>query len=291
MKQQETLFSIVIPLYNKGKYIADTLASVLSQTYTDFEVIVVDDGSTDDGASTVKAVADSRVRYYYKDNGGVSSARNYGVAKANGEWIYILDADDIMMPNALEAFRNAVASAKGKIDIVTGSHRFTDSGNIQTYAVRTHGIAKNNYKWYFLDKFHLGPGRCLIRKEILQEYPYNESLSRFEDTEQALRMLGNLKVYIIPDLIFEYRHGNGALSRPCTDKSKDYTFQMDFKGKPFWVKCKMGELLMIASFTHPKERCHLLQQYKFYIVYAIIAKIKTSFSRKKWERLFSHHSH
>ena len=96
MKQKDTLFSIVIPLYNKGKYIADTLASVLSQTYTDFEVIVVDDGSTDDGASTVKAVADSRVRYYYKDNGGVSSARNYGVAKANGEWIYILDADDIM---------------------------------------------------------------------------------------------------------------------------------------------------------------------------------------------------
>lgn len=291
MKDSELLFSIVIPLYNKGKCIADTMASVLAQTYADFEVIVVDDGSTDNGGNVVKSIADNRIKYFYKDNGGVSSARNYGVAKANGEWIYILDADDFMMPNALEFFFNVLASFSGKLDVITGGYIGTTDGKSTVFKPRKRGIAKNNYRWYFLNKFYLGPGRCIVHRDVLRAYPYNESLSRFEDMELTLRMLGGLKVYIVPNVIFEYLHDNSTLSKPSLDKCKDYTFQMIFKGKPFWAKCKMGELLMLAFYTYQNERWCLLQQYKTNIIYALIAKIKTSFSRRKWERLFSRCSH
>ena len=287
MKDSGLLFSIVIHLYNKGKYIADTMASVLSQTYADFEVIVVDDGSTDNGGNVVKSIADNRIKYFYKDNGGVSSARNYGVAKANGEWIYILDADDFMMPNALEFFFNVLASFSGKLDVVTGGYIGTTDGKSTVFKPRKRGIAKNNYRWFFMNKLYLRAGNCIVRREIIQAYPYDESLSRFEDTEHILRMLGDHKVYVIPDLVLEYRHVNGGLSKPCHDKSKDYTFRLNFKGKPFWAKCGMGELLMIASFTHPKERWSLLRQYKFNIVYAAIAKVKTSFSRRKFQKWLS----
>lgn len=98
------MVSIIIPLYNKEFAIEQTLCSVIKQTYRDFEIIVSDDGSTDRSASIVKELAkkDKRIRYYKKENGGVSSARNFGLSKANGEWIIFLDADDEMMPTNIE---------------------------------------------------------------------------------------------------------------------------------------------------------------------------------------------
>lgn len=97
-------FSIIIPLYNKQNYIRRTLESVLSQTYTDFEVIVVNDGSKDNSLQEAKKVQDPRIRVIDKENGGVSSARNRGIRDAKNEWICFLDADDIMYAHCLEEY-------------------------------------------------------------------------------------------------------------------------------------------------------------------------------------------
>lgn len=89
------MFSIVIPLFNKEKSIAKTLQSVVSQLYTCFEVLVVDDGSTDDSANQVLKINDSRIRLIQKKNGGVSSARNRGIQEARYDYIAFLDGDDL----------------------------------------------------------------------------------------------------------------------------------------------------------------------------------------------------
>jgi glycosyltransferase involved in cell wall biosynthesis len=80
-------FSVVIPLYNKENFIKNTLDSVLSQTFTDFEVLIVNDGSTDSSVEIIKKFTDPRISYFSKENQGVSSARNYGVEKANTKLI------------------------------------------------------------------------------------------------------------------------------------------------------------------------------------------------------------
>jgi len=96
------MISVVIPLYNKAESIARTLATVAAQTYSDYEVVVVDDGSTDGSADIVRRINDPRLRIICQPNGGVSAARNRGIDEARGEFIAFLDADDEWKPDYLE---------------------------------------------------------------------------------------------------------------------------------------------------------------------------------------------
>ena len=95
-------FSIIIPLYNKEKHIKDTLNSVWSQSFTDFEVIIVNDGSTDHSLEKINSIDDKRLNIFSTKNQGVSNARNYGISKANAELIVFLDADDIWLEHHLQ---------------------------------------------------------------------------------------------------------------------------------------------------------------------------------------------
>ncbi|PKA83626.1 glycosyl transferase family 2 [Ulvibacter sp. MAR_2010_11] len=101
-------FSIVIPLYNKERDIVKTLNSVFLQTITDFEIVIVNDGSTDDSEAMVKTVEDSRILLFSKENEGVARTRNYGVSKATSAHIVFLDADDYWHPNHLENLKNLI---------------------------------------------------------------------------------------------------------------------------------------------------------------------------------------
>lgn len=95
-------FSVIIPLFNKEKHINTTLASVLSQTFDDFEIIVINDGSTDNSLKIVEAITDSRIVLHTIKNQGVSFARNHGIEKASSNLVVFLDADDNWLPNHLE---------------------------------------------------------------------------------------------------------------------------------------------------------------------------------------------
>ena len=88
------MISVVIPLYNKRGLVSQTIATVLAQTYNGYEIVVVDDGSTDGSIDEVKAIADPRIRIVSRQNGGVAAARNTGIKHARGEFVAFLDTDD-----------------------------------------------------------------------------------------------------------------------------------------------------------------------------------------------------
>lgn len=99
-------FSVIIPLYNKENYIGNTLRCVLGQTFADFEVIIINDGSTDNGLDVVKQFDDARIHIVEQENQGVSAARNLGIEKASGKLIALLDADDYWFPNHLQVLHD-----------------------------------------------------------------------------------------------------------------------------------------------------------------------------------------
>ena len=95
-------FSIIIPLFNKENFIESTLKSVLNQSFGDFEVLIINDGSTDKSEEKVLNFKDPRIHYFYKENGGVSTARNFGIEKATSNYITFIDADDYWYPDFLQ---------------------------------------------------------------------------------------------------------------------------------------------------------------------------------------------
>lgn len=114
------MFSIVIPLYNKENNIKQTLESVLNQTFTDFEIVIVNDGSTDKSRDAVLELSDPRIKLIDQENAGVSAARNKGISESKGEWIAFLDADDIWKTNKLEEVANAIKQNNEISWLVTG---------------------------------------------------------------------------------------------------------------------------------------------------------------------------
>lgn len=96
------LVSVVTPTYNRAHTLGKAIRSVLNQTYENWEMIIVDDGSTDDTKKLVQSFTDARIRYFVKENGGPSQARNYGLTHASGDWIMYLDSDDELLSKCIE---------------------------------------------------------------------------------------------------------------------------------------------------------------------------------------------
>ena len=109
---KEGLVSIITPCYNGGKYISQTIESVIAQTYTNWEMIIVDDGSEDNSAEIIKSFNVPQVKYVYQNNAGSAAARNNGIRRANGQYIALLDSDDIWLPNFLECQINYMKEKK-----------------------------------------------------------------------------------------------------------------------------------------------------------------------------------
>ena len=127
---KKKLISVIIPMYNAEKYISKNINSILSQTYSYFELIIVNDGSTDNSLDVVYKFSDERINIISKENGGVSSARNLGLSAAKGDYVFFIDADDYIEPNTLEKFVDVIDSYNPDL-IICGifSETYKNSGH------------------------------------------------------------------------------------------------------------------------------------------------------------------
>ena len=124
----EFFFSVIIPTYNRAGFIGATLDSVLAQDFAAFEVLVVDDGSTDNTAAVVRAYTDPRLHYLPQANAERAAARNYGVARATGEYVLFLDSDDLLHPNHLSTLHAGIQAAATPPNFIATRYDFARDG-------------------------------------------------------------------------------------------------------------------------------------------------------------------
>ena len=256
--------SVVIPLYNKEHAILNTLNSVANQSIFDIEIVVVDDGSTDGSAAIVKeyAAQDSRIKYFLKNNGGVSSARNYGLSKVEGDWVIFLDADDEMLPNNIELLLGL--AEKFQVEVAAVNVIISDGNVKRKSEIRVKGeyVTNNYFRALIRHRGIFSTGAAIYRRELLGTSPYNERLSRYEDCEFELNLLNNRKVAFSP-VPGEIHHEEFAeLSKIVTDRyDKDFIFNMDFANKTFWQKVYMGRFINEGCYTYNNGSSLLKSKY------------------------------
>lgn len=178
-------FSVIIPTYNREKFICTAIESLLAQSFRDFEIIIVDDGSVDNTEEVVKKIEDNRLHYYKKENGERAAARNFGVKKAEGEYINFLDSDDTVYSNHLAVARKFCDENKN-VEIF---HLGFDVKNKQGTVLRSvTSIQSVNQE--ILSGNILSCNGVFVRKDVMLSNLFNEDrmLSSLEDWELWIRM-------------------------------------------------------------------------------------------------------
>jgi len=192
------LISVIIPVYNGDKYLAEAIESVLNQSYQPLDVIVLDDGSTDNSAEVAKRYLQS-LKYFYQPNGGLASALNYGISKSEGEYISFLDADDLWRPDKLN-LQIKTFDTYPTIDMVFGHMiQFLSpdlEDNLKANIVLIEGIMPSYFK-----------GSMLIKRESFFRTGLFDTRWQLGDfVDWYLKALEKgLKSSLIPDVVMERR--------------------------------------------------------------------------------------
>lgn len=190
---KNVLFSIIIPTYNRALFIHKAIESVLAQSYSNFELIIVDDGSTDNTGEVIKHFKDPRITYHKKENEERGAARNRGTSIASGQYVNFFDSDDLLYPNHLE-------EALKTIEVYNDPEIFHLGYDIKTPEGLVL-IKKNNFRGEIGPKLisgnFLSCNGVFIRKDIAIELPFNEDrrLSAFEDWQLWLRISSRYSIH------------------------------------------------------------------------------------------------
>jgi glycosyltransferase involved in cell wall biosynthesis len=193
-------FSVIVPLYNKELYIKRTLASILNQSFLDFEVLVIDDGSTDNSASIVIGENDARIKYKKKLNGGESSSRNYGIRVAVGTYVTFLDADDEWDSDHLATIKNFI-DKNGEPDVVCTNYRIISEVGVSV----AHSSCSNTPTRlnYFRDSIDVLPlmtsNTSILSRRIIDKVGYfNEDLVIGPDLDYWMRVVAHSEPWFLP---------------------------------------------------------------------------------------------
>lgn len=178
------LVSVAIATYNRANYIRDSINSVLAQTFQDFEIIIVDDGSTDNTREVIESYSDPRIKYFYQENGGISKARNRAAAESSGIYTAVHDDDDLMLPTRLATSLSAIRPG---VRATFGSWvNFDDeSGKLFLHVTKK----KFGPETSFLTGQAPGHSTWLVETRLIRDFKYDESLSSAIDNNLALRMM------------------------------------------------------------------------------------------------------
>jgi glycosyltransferase involved in cell wall biosynthesis len=280
------LISIIIPCYNASNYISETIQSIVIQNETNFEIIVVDDGSTDDSRGVIHSISDNRIKYIYQQNKGVSTARNNGLINAKGDYIIFFDSDDIMTSDFL-ASRVNYLKQNINVDYICGEvQKFDESGLIQGY-FRGTGIGLIEEILLYNPEVVTCPSNYLFKTKFLKQndLTFNINLSSTADKFFLINCskYGNTN-FVESVSKLHYRVCQSSMSHKFTDKlvcdnEIFYDNLLKYELIPKAIQNKslfLGNFILFASFWKLKKFKNALYYAAksfFYNPYEFIKKV------------------
>lgn len=203
--------SIIIPNYNHGRYLSDAVQSVLNQAYRNFEVIVIDDGSTDNSRE-VAAQFGNQIRYIWQENQGLSAARNTGIRATTGDLIGLLDADDIYEPHFLSTLVFSL-QANPTADGIYCGYRFVDDQNKPLPQIESRSIPSEQLHKALVGGNFLVPESMLVRRHCYEAVgPFDESLRACEDWDIWLKITEQFNIIGTRQVLTRHRILPGSMS-------------------------------------------------------------------------------
>jgi glycosyltransferase involved in cell wall biosynthesis len=227
--------SIIIPAYNAENYIGKTIDSILAQTFHDYECIIIDDGSTDETLTIVKAYNDPRIKIITQENsGGPAKPRNLGIASAQGEYLFIFDSDDIMIATKLETYVNVFENHQdvgllfSDFSVINEKDEFITTHFLAEYRSFRGEMAAINSNLYqinmnrFVDEIvkanFIGTSSVCFRRELVVNNLFDERLTSGDDLFAWVRLAEKAKFYFIDEVMHFYRKRVGSISSANTEK-------------------------------------------------------------------------
>ncbi|MEB3233452.1 MAG: glycosyltransferase [Leptolyngbyaceae bacterium] len=231
----DPLVSVIIPAYNAEAFIAQTLQSVITQTYRHIEVIVVDDGSQDNTVNLVRQIiaSDGRVKLLQQPNGGVAAARNLAITHAQGEFIAPVDADDIWYPANLERQVQCFQQGSPHIGLVYSWSVDIDERGELLGGFRASNIQGNVYNTLICHNFLGNASASMMRRSCLEQVGLYDSELRSqkaqgcEDWDLYLRIASQYEFAVVPELLVGYRKLTTSMSCDYHQMARSHTLVMD----------------------------------------------------------------
>ncbi|MEQ8238124.1 MAG: glycosyltransferase family A protein [Cyclobacteriaceae bacterium] len=242
-------FSIIIPAYNRENFILDTINSVLSQTYSSFELVIVDDGSTDQTSLVVSKIEDPRVRYFYIQNSERGAARNYGIAQSEGSHLLFLDSDDFLLPDCLYNYSIMIAQ-NTDFDCFAMNYYFLQSNGVKVESdVRK--INKTSIDYIdFLNGNYLACNFCFERTSIKYLFQESRTLSAMEDWIFLIQNLRHQSMYLskTPALFMNDHEGRSMRANHWNIVEKVSNFLAFFESQQSLSKKEYFKLTLTGNY-------------------------------------------
>lgn len=206
------MVSVIIPTFNREKTIEKSIRSVLAQTYSNFELIVVDDGSTDSTKAVIDEITDHRIRYYRQNNEGACSARNKGISLSKGDYIAFHDSDDIWRPEKLE--RQVKTAKVTGADILFCQMRRC---NLEDGTVVIPELVESGFIEYCNLMVGISTQTLFMKRIVADSIKFDVDMPRFQDLEWLLRAVKNYSLYGMKDVLVDYYFSEDSIG---TSKKK-----------------------------------------------------------------------
>jgi len=220
--------SVIIPCYNHAHYLPDAVNSVLAQTFTDWEALIVDDGSTDNTCEVAAQFTDPRIRYIYQENRGLSAARNTGIRAAKGEFIALLDADDVWEPTFLEVMITALQAEPTASAAYCGFRYMNAAGKLLKQSVLKAVPSEQFHDELLYQGSWLNPCSVIVRAFAYREIgPFDETLHACEDSDMWLRLSEKHRFIGVPQVLVRYRRAGNNMSDDVERMSEAFTLLIE----------------------------------------------------------------